>query len=311
MTRGPNQESILLLCKCITVNDLGRSRTKMCYRQDHQILRGPLHWTANKKCERYTGSNVDTQRRTLQELAGKNRGNPEPELTSIACNDTQAEAAADLSLRQLNAHRRRGFVFGLNRITNVQEQFDEENGSVFYLTLDVLETDCHVLSRKLWNDCQPKPSYEAVFGECKVTFQLSKPKRIAHLHNYDCVLTPGRRIGCGGCLFPQPLNDTNFVEVAKNSLGKFNSESNNIKYFLLGNITKAASQVVAGRAYHVEYTIHESSCNKSTEDPSQCEPLNCEFAHTGYCKSFAVAHWSAPGDKQVKTVSCDIFEPEV
>lgn len=56
--------------------------------------------------------------------AGRTRGPPEPELTSLACNDTQAEAAADLSLRQLNAHRKEGFAFGLKRISNVQEQYD-------------------------------------------------------------------------------------------------------------------------------------------------------------------------------------------
>ncbi|XP_072264278.1 fetuin-B-like [Pyxicephalus adspersus] len=245
-------------------------------------------------------------------LAGRSRGPSEPELTSVACNDPQAEAAADLSLRQLNAHRKEGFVLGLKRISNVQEQFDEENGSVFYLTLDVVETDCHVLSRKLWKDCRAKSLNQAVFGQCKVIFQLNKPKRIAHLHNYDCTLTPVARgdIGCAGCHTPQPLNDINFVEVAQKSLGKFNSESNNIKYFILGNITKAASQVVAGTAYHVEYTIHESSCNKSVKDFSQCERLDCEFAHTGYCQSMAVAHWSTPDDKNVTSVTCEIFEPE-
>ncbi|KAM5165147.1 fetuin-B-like [Mantella aurantiaca] len=245
--------------------------------------------------------------------AGRNRGPPGPELTSIACNDSQAEAAADLSLRQLNAHRKEGLVLGLKQISNVQEQFDEENGSVFYLTLDVFETNCHVLSRKLWKECDTKPQHEAVFGQCKAIFQLNKPKRIAQLHNYDCTLAPAAEsefFGCGGCLFSKPLNDTNFVEIAKKSLGKFNSESDSIVYFLLKDITKAADQVIAGTAYHVEYTIHESSCNKSDEDPSQCEPMDCEVALTGYCNAVAVAHWSTPDDKNVTFVSCEIFEPE-
>ncbi|XP_068137214.1 fetuin-B-like [Hyperolius riggenbachi] len=242
----------------------------------------------------------------------KGQSKQEPQLTPIACNDSQVEAAADLSLRQLNSNRKEGFAFGLKRISDAQEQFDEEHGSVFYITLDVLDTECHVLSRKLWKECQGKPRHEAVFGQCKVIFQLSKAKRIAQLHSYDCTLQPAARddIGCVGCHFSQPLNDPAYAEIAKKSLDKYNQESNLNKYFVLGNITKAASQVVAGTAYHVEYSIHESSCNKSVKDLSQCKPQDCEFAHTGYCKSVAIAHWSAPDDKNVTSVLCDIFEPE-
>lgn len=244
--------------------------------------------------------------------AGPSRGGKEPVVTSIACNDNAAEAAADLSLRQLNANRKRGFVFGLKRISNVQEQYDEENGSVFYLTLDVLETDCHVLSRRPWTDCEAKPRHESVFGQCNVIFQLNKPKRIAHLHNYDCKMSPAARVefGCPGCHSSQSLNDSNIQEVAKKSLEKFNKESNFNSYFGLGNITKGAQQVVAGKAYHVEFTIVESTCNKSGEDFSLCDPLDDEFAHTGYCKSKAIAHWSTPGEKKVLKVNCEIFEPE-
>ncbi|XP_063775690.1 fetuin-B-like [Pseudophryne corroboree] len=243
--------------------------------------------------------------------AGRVKGAKEPTLTTVSCSDPGVEGAADLSLRQLSANRKEGFVLGLRRITNVQEQFDEENGSVFYITLDVVETQCHVLSRKLWKDCEAKPHHEAVIGQCKLTFQLNKPKRIAHLHNYDCDLRPADRgdFGCPGCLFSKPLNDSNFQEVAKKSLEKFNTESNYDKYFVIGNITKGSTQVVAGQAYHVEFTIHESTCNK-TENKSQCTLLDCEFAHTGYCKTKAVAHWSTPDEKKVQSVSCDIFEPE-
>ncbi|XP_073529191.1 fetuin-B-like [Phyllobates terribilis] len=244
--------------------------------------------------------------------AGRPRGNKEPEVTSIACNDPAAEAAADLSLRQLNANRREGAVLGLKRISNVQQQSDEENGSVFYLTIDVLETECHVLSRRLWKDCGAKPRHEAAFGQCRATFQLNKPERIAHLYNYDCRLSPAARqdFSCAGCYLSRPLNDSNIQEVAEKSLEKFNKESDYNKYFGLGNITKGARQVVAGTAFYVEFTIHESNCNKSDEDFSLCDPLECEFAHTGYCKSFAVTHWSNPTEKSVLNVTCEIFEPE-
>ncbi|XP_073435231.1 fetuin-B-like [Dendrobates tinctorius] len=245
-------------------------------------------------------------------IAGRSRGNKEPEITSIACNDPAVEAAADLSLHQLNANRREGSVLGLKRISNVQQQFDEENGSVFYLTMDVLETECHVLSRRLWKDCRAKPNHEAAFGQCRATFQLNKPERIAHLYNYDCRLNPAphQDLSCASCYLSRPLNNSNIQEVAEKSLEKFNKESDYNKYFGLGNITRGARQVVAGTAFYVEFTILESTCNKSDEDFSQCKSLDYELAHTGYCKSFAVTRWSDPTEKTVLNVTCEIFEPE-
>lgn len=35
-------------------------------------------------------------------------------------------------------------------------------GSLFYLTLDVLETDCHVLSKKSWKDCGARVFFGSV-----------------------------------------------------------------------------------------------------------------------------------------------------
>ncbi|XP_053314855.1 fetuin-B-like [Spea bombifrons] len=237
----------------------------------------------------------------------------EPPLTSIPCTDPGAEAAADLSLRQLNANRREGFVFGLKRISSALEQFEERSGVVYYLTLDVLETECHVLSRRAWKDCEPKPNHEAVFGQCKVIFHLNKPMRIAHLYSYECALRPVARGvgGCPGCVFSQPKNHSSVQDIVNKAIEKYNNQSAYDKYFTVGNITKSTSQVIAGTAYKVEFTIHETSCNKSlsAEELALCKPLDCEFAHTGYCKSRGLAHWSRPDDPYV-TVTCDIFEPE-
>ncbi|KAE8603717.1 hypothetical protein XENTR_v10014443 [Xenopus tropicalis] len=232
----------------------------------------------------------------------------------VACNDSGVEAAADLSLRQLNAIRRKGFVFALHRITDAHEEFNIENGTIYQLTLDVLETECHVLSKQLWRDCEPKKLNEAASGKCKVEFHINKPKRIAHLHSYNCAIRPGaeRLLGCAGCPAPAPLDDVRFLEVAKLSLKKYNNENNFNSYFSIANITRGRIQVVAGKAYHVEFTIHESSCNKTTspEKLDQCELLDSEDAVTGYCKSFAVAHWSTPDEKKVERVSCNVFSPE-
>lgn len=63
--------------------------------------------------------------------------------------------------------------------------FQEITGSVFYLILDVVDTECHVLSKKLWKDCSTRPdhstvrilyfylishmiSYSGTTGDCKI-----------------------------------------------------------------------------------------------------------------------------------------------
>uniref|UniRef100_A0A8C8AU75 Uncharacterized protein n=1 Tax=Otus sunia TaxID=257818 RepID=A0A8C8AU75_9STRI len=53
---------------------------------------------------------------------------------SLTCDDTAVEEAADLALRQ---------------IKHPQISYLLITGSVFYLILDVVDTECHVLSKKL------------------------------------------------------------------------------------------------------------------------------------------------------------------
>lgn len=40
--------------------------------------------------------------------------------------------------------------------------FQEITGSVFYLILDVVDTECHVRSKKLWKNCNTRPAHSTV-----------------------------------------------------------------------------------------------------------------------------------------------------
>ncbi|WP_139160848.1 cystatin family protein, partial [Acinetobacter baumannii] len=92
---------------------------------------------------------------------------------------------------------------------------------------------------------------------------------------------------CGGC---PGLTDHSHDKVQKavtQSLEKFNQQSGLANRFALLKISRATSQVVAGRKYRVEYTIQETTCPHSTEavTAENCPPMDCEFAHTGFCKA--------------------------
>ncbi|KAJ6660920.1 hypothetical protein lerEdw1_016940, partial [Lerista edwardsae] len=204
---------------------------------------------------------------------------PPQELLSPACNSSAVEAAADLALQEINADRREGYVLSLQRIFDAHELPLKRNTSIFYLTLDVLETECHVLSRKSYKNCSVRRHHETVYGQCKATVHIKEDPKASHLHDYDCVIRPIASADiarvCPDCPVPGDPSAPRFLEAAAVSLAKFNAENNHIHYFAVLNVTKARSQWVVGPSNFVEYTIQETSCSKSTPVPdvSKCPLL--------------------------------------
>ncbi|EMP27490.1 Alpha-2-HS-glycoprotein [Chelonia mydas] len=214
-------------------------------------------------------------------------------LLSPACNDSAIEAAADLALRQINANQREGYVLGLYRIFSIQEHPQKITGSVFYLTLDVVETECHVLSRRLWKDCKNRAIHETrVF----VIF-------------YKVPSSSFLRI-CPDCPVPGCPTEPKYLETAAVSLAKFNKESEQAHHFSVLNVTKASMQWVVGPSHFVEFTIQETSCskNESIADVSKCKPLPSELAHTGLCKGSVIN--SQIDHHQFVSISCEIYNPQ-
>uniref|UniRef100_A0A8C3S2A4 Fetuin B n=1 Tax=Chelydra serpentina TaxID=8475 RepID=A0A8C3S2A4_CHESE len=239
---------------------------------------------------------------------------PPPLLHAPACNDSAIEAAADLALRQINANQREGYVLGLYRIFSVQEHPQKITGSVFYLTLDVVETECHVLSRRLWKDCKNRDLHQTVFGQCKATLYINKPRRIVHLYSYECTLQPVPSSSflriCPDCPVPGCPTEPKYLETAAVSLAKFNKESEQAHQFSVLNVTKASMQWVVGPSHFVEFTVQETSCskNESIADVSKCKPLSSDLAHTGLCKGSVVN--SQIDHHQFVSISCEIYDPQ-
>uniref|UniRef100_A0A8B9D1K0 Fetuin B n=1 Tax=Anser cygnoides TaxID=8845 RepID=A0A8B9D1K0_ANSCY len=205
-------------------------------------------------------------------------------LLSPTCDDTAVEEAADLALRQINADRREGYILRLYRVFSVREHPQEITGSVFYLVLDVVDTECHVLSKKLWKNCTARPAHTTVYGQCKAIIYINQSRKIAHLNTYECVLqpVPPRYIWavCPDCPVDDCPTEPKYLEAAVQSLGKFNGESEQTHYFSVLNVTRASMQWVIGPAYFVEFVIQETSCSKSDSiaDISKCKPLSSELA---------------------------------
>lgn len=228
---------------------------------------------------------------------------PDP-LISRGCNSSDVLGVAGFALQDINGDRRDGYVLTLNRVSNVQEHRQNVQGSVYYLTFDVLETNSHVLSKKAWKDCEARILHESVYGQCKAIIYVNKPSRILYTPAYNCTLRPVSRRQihrmCPDCPSPVALSEPGVLEAATESLRKYNNE--NRKQYSLSKITRASSQWVFGPAYFVEYLIKKSPCPQHHVcilEVSDSEPV-------GICKGSL----SRRGTEKFVSVTCDFFESE-
>ncbi|XP_040041207.2 fetuin-B [Gasterosteus aculeatus] len=212
------------------------------------------------------------------------RARPDPP----GCNSPEVERVAEEALEQINQDRTDGYILSLNRLYDLSHTHGQEMGGSFYkLTIDVLETKCHITSRKPWKQCEVRDIGNVpVFGECEVSVSVDSQVK---LHSYSCALreVPATAVVhvCPDCPTADNLNEPVVKETANLSLQRFNEESRLANYFTLENITRASSQWVVGPSYFVEFTILETVCSKTAGDSdlSSCPPMDCQFAHRGFC----------------------------
>ncbi|KAM8804871.1 LOW QUALITY PROTEIN: fetuin-B [Eudromia elegans] len=186
----------------------------------------------------------------------------------LPCRDGPAvEEAADLALQQINIHRREGYVLSLYRVASARGHPQEIIGSLFCLILDIVDSNCPVLSKKRWKDCESRPAHETV----RTSYFISGMRVTQAYGQFPCTCIWAT---CPDCPYDCPT-ESKQLEVAAQSLAKFNEESEQTHYFSVLNVTKA-SMLVASPAHLVEFTIQETSCSKSDSvtDFSKCQPLS-------------------------------------
>lgn len=237
-------------------------------------------------------------------------------LTPASCTDPVVMGAADQALLKINEDRKDGYIFALHGLSNAYMMQQGENGMgiVFYLTLDVEETTCHVLSKKSYKDCPVREDdANPMYGQCKATIFINRVKRVVRLYKYSCTIrpVPAPKINevCPDCSTETDPTSEEILKTMKMGMEKFNKESGLANYFAPMNVTKATYSSGMATFYNVEFTIQETSCANTTDiaDIAKCEPMTCEFAHKGLCKA---THSHAPNGEEDTTVECDIFEPE-
>ncbi|KAM3876207.1 fetuin B [Diretmus argenteus] len=236
------------------------------------------------------------------------------DMEPASCQEAPGSAlsAAGLALTKINEDRHEGYILSLHRLANANMVKHGDTGVVFYLTLDVVETDCHVLSKK--RDCEARATHDTpVYGQCKAVIYISKVHRVVRLYKYNCEIrpVPAAKVGqvCPDCPSLIAMDDAEIQKTVSLSLEKYNKENGLANHFALLKVTRATSQGGMAVFYHAEFTIQETSCAKSSDSTKadNCPLMTCEFAHKGFCKA---SHSHAEGIEDPITVECDIYEPE-
>ncbi|XP_051847723.1 fetuin-B-like isoform X1 [Antechinus flavipes] len=232
-----------------------------------------------------------------------------PLLLKPSCNDSRVLSMAGFALEKINEDRKEGYIFRLNRVADVREHHQAGSGSVYYLTLDVVDTNCHVLSKKNWKDCEIGQFFESVYGQCKAIFYVNLPRRILDLPAYNCTIRPVSRRElatlCPDCpVYITNFSDPRIFQTVSESLEKINKETTVGKAFHLFKVTKVLTYWVRGPSYSVEFLVTESPCTKSL--PKKCLPPPANAQPVGICKG------SLSGDHIKKYVSgtCEFFQSQ-
>ncbi|XP_057256375.1 histidine-rich glycoprotein [Pezoporus wallicus] len=231
-------------------------------------------------------------------------------ITPADCNTVETDAGVALDL--VNRHRRSGYVFGLFRVTDAHE-LHIGNSSFLYLTLDVLETECPVLSRRHWASCEYSDTYSMDFGQCKIIMHTNHLLEKPQLYGFNCTLSPvpPDLLECKDC--PVKVEILEVTEQHKNiaakALEKFNNEGNHTNYFGVDKIEKILKMIGSREGHILGFSIKETNCSKPAQQAAQA--LECDFlddwhTHVGFCKARIISGSEEPDGTDI---SCEIYHP--
>ncbi|XP_051847722.1 fetuin-B-like [Antechinus flavipes] len=210
-----------------------------------------------------------------------------PLLLEPSCNNSRVLSVAGLALEKINEDRKEGYIFILNRVADVLEHHQTDSGSMYYLTLDVLETNCHVLSKKHWKDCKMGLPHYSVYGQCKAIFYVNLPRRILYLPAYNCTIRPVSREKifrlCPNCpgFVSNNISDPWIFQTVSEFLENLNKEIAVGKKFHLFKVIRVRGQLLIAPTYFMEFLVTESPCTEAL--PEQCLQPPADAQPIGIC----------------------------
>uniref|UniRef100_A0A2K6UJM1 Histidine-rich glycoprotein n=1 Tax=Saimiri boliviensis boliviensis TaxID=39432 RepID=A0A2K6UJM1_SAIBB len=225
------------------------------------------------------------------------------------CNAVEPEAEKALDL--INKRRRDGYLFQLLRVADAH--LDRvETATIYYLALDVQESNCWVLSRKHGNDCEPagsrRPS-DTVIGQCKViAIRHSHESQDLRVIDFNCTTGSVSSALANTKDSPDLLHffeDTEpYRKQADKALEKYKEENDDFASFRVDQIERVARvRGGEGTSYYMDFSVRNCSRNRFPRHPNVF----------GFCRADLFYDAEALDLESPKdlVVNCEVFDPQV
>ncbi|NXE53238.1 FETUA protein, partial [Casuarius casuarius] len=205
----------------------------------------------------------------------------------LGCDDPESEAAAELAVNYINDHSHHGYKFALNRIENVRVIPQGLNHKILFLELDLLETECHILSPTPLENCTVRSFTEhAVEGDCDVKLQNLDGKLsvlASKCHSQADSNEDVTRV-CPDCPVLANLNNTQVLTAVTAALNSHNSKTAGA-YLKLLEIGRARIQYRPVHLVFVEFAVAAANCSagEAKANVDACQLLPDDQSNFGFC----------------------------
>ncbi|NWW29101.1 FETUA protein, partial [Falcunculus frontatus] len=210
----------------------------------------------------------------------------------LGCDDPESVAAAEVAVNYINGHSHHGYKFALNRIEDIRVIPQGPNNDIMFLELDLLETNCHILSPTPLANCTVRSFAEhAVEGDCDVklqrvdgTLSVLASKCHSHADSSEDILKV-----CPDCPLLASLNNTEVLETVSAALNDHNSKTTD-SYLRLLEIGRAKIQYHPAHTVVAEFAVGATNCSaeQAKANEGACQLLPEDQSNFGFCTAVMV-----------------------
>uniref|UniRef100_A0A3Q1H3W8 Alpha-2-HS-glycoprotein-like n=1 Tax=Acanthochromis polyacanthus TaxID=80966 RepID=A0A3Q1H3W8_9TELE len=202
-----------------------------------------------------------------------------PALEALSCSDNSSFAAARMAVIHINEHHNHGYKFRLSQITGSNvEQIDD--GCNLELQLELLETKCHVVNPKHFEDCEIREDTDRIV-KANCTVGMTVKNGDAKVSKYECDTQQAKTnkelwLICPDCPTLDPIESPESVNIAHETLTKINANTSHQHLYTLLEVGRMLSSYIpfTGMQYSGELVFVETNCPVGSKIlPKACTPL--------------------------------------